>query len=194
MHKNSSFKKVIEKLILQVRSELSILYDVDEGQEYEYFAGLCEISCERFEELISDLNDRLGTNLKVKRHHGEQRHTPLIESKYWPIEHTWASVTCGNVVLYIDITSSQFKYIYDDIPDYYISTSKPKWYYPDYDNWRFKGKVIKRLMNYRCIKHTIQINGEPLVINDSVAEVLQFDIWGRISDAIHRIFYNRIKL
>lgn len=187
MHKNSSFKKVVERLILQVRGELSILYDVDEGQEYSNFTGLCEISCEMFEELISDLNIRLGTNLKVKRHHGEQRHTPNIESKYWPIEHTWASVTCGNAVLYIDITSSQFKNIYDDIPDYYISTSKPKWYYPDSDNWRFKGKIIKRLMNYRCIKHTIQVNGEPLVVRDSVAEILQFEVWGRISDIIHRI-------
>lgn len=66
--------------------------------------------------------------------HGEQRHSPKIDEECWGIEHTWISVRYKNITVYCDPTSSQFKWLWKDIPDYYVSTTKPRWFYPDSEN------------------------------------------------------------
>ena len=81
--------------------------------------------------------------------------------------------------IYVDPTSSQFSYIHDDIPDYYISTDKPKWYYPDDENPAWKG-ITKKINS--LIRITRKINGNK--VHYGIIEFIQYEIWGIISDLI----------
>jgi len=66
--------------------------------------------------------------------HGEQKHSKKIKEEDWYIEHTWLAIHWKHTTIYCDPTSGQFQNLYPDIPDYYISTRKPKWFYPDSEN------------------------------------------------------------
>lgn len=73
--------------------------------------------------------------------HGEQAHSTKIKEEYWGIEHTWIAVHYKDITVYADPTASQFKWLWHDIPDYYVSTRKPKWFYPDSENPRWNKNV-----------------------------------------------------
>lgn len=188
MYKKSLvFEKVIKYLVLQVRSELSIIYNVDKGEAYEDFAGLCDVATDMFEELIHEFNMRLGVHIELHRYHGEQKHSIQSYSTLWAYQHTWSSVTLGDKKLYVDITSQQFQKYYKDIPPYYISTEPPKWFYPDAKNPLFKKKMkdINRRIKVKKRVNSDELNSqEKKYIRIGIIEFLQYEVWGTISDTI----------
>jgi hypothetical protein len=122
----------------------------------------------------------MGYNIKCDYVHGELKHTPKINSIYWSCEHTWVVMHAEKYTFYIDCTSSQFQWMFKNIPDYYISTRKPKWYLPDSENIAFsKLKICKWLMNHK-------IKSMPVPI------FFTYKIWAPISDLLHEIFYKKI--
>ena len=122
----------IERLVLGIRKYLSERYNVihPDSQHYNY-TGLCDMATGMLASYLIPLGDNFG--FTVTSIHGEQRHTPRIRSTNWQYEHTWLKLTSqySGKSCYVDCTSQQFQRLYDDIPDYYISTKPPKWYKPD---------------------------------------------------------------
>ena len=88
------------------------------------------------------MTDICAERINIKLVHGEQAHTPEIDESEWYMEHTWVEISLYDdpTIIYVDCTSGQFKYLYNDIPDYYISTEKPRWYLADRDNPEFARK------------------------------------------------------
>jgi hypothetical protein len=129
----------LEPIVLKVRKEMSEIYDITKS-EYAEYAGLCNVGCAMFKFEIQELAKKYDLDIKTMIIHGEQRHNHRIKPDDWYIQHTWISVygLCLNENIYVDLTSQQFKYLYDDIPDYYISTTPPPWYMPDKENGFFK--------------------------------------------------------
>jgi len=125
------------KIVSDIRSYLAKTYNIIKG-EHEEYKGLCDIAYSLFEKEINKFNDNL--NFEVICFHGEQKHTPKIDPNNWYYEHTWIGLKekNSNKILFIDPTSQQFKWLYDDIPDFYISDNPPKWYLNDKDNFFFK--------------------------------------------------------
>lgn len=131
--------KISGKIVFNLRGTLSKIYDITKG-EYIDYTGLCNEAYTLFGEEINKLNNENNLNLQVIKFHGEQKHTVKIDPKHWYYEHTWIGLKekNSNKILYIDPTSQQFKWLYDDIPDFYISDKPPKWYLNDKDNFFFK--------------------------------------------------------
>lgn len=170
-----------ERLVKLIREDLASYYNV-ESLEYENYRGLCDIACNKFMNVAMHDND---VYVRVRLIHGEQKHKPNLISRCWAYEHTWMQVMVNGVYVYADPTSGQFKNLYSDIPDYYISTKKPKWYYPDKRNPAFNG--LTRMLNDR-IKLNIKVprlNGNGMCnYKIGIIEYLQRFVWGRISDKI----------
>lgn len=186
---NSLLTDVIPMIVESVRDKLSKQYDVTSGG-CEKFSGLCDAASA---EVIVRLKDYLinsgfttPEDFVVMSIHGEQRHSTIIESKFWILQHTWVYLNISNTPIYIDPTSSQFDNIYDDIPSYYISTVKPKWFYPDQENPAWRG-ICGKINNIRFIPRKIIVNDEIYKAHDGIIEFVQYEIWGRISDAIRKI-------
>lgn len=180
---------VIPMIVESVRYKLSRQYDVTSG-EYERFTGLCDIASE---EVILRLKDYLinsgfttPKDFVITSIHGEQRHSTSIESKFWPLQHTWVHLNIFNTSIYVDPTSSQFDNIYNDITPYYISTMKPKWFYPDKENPAWRGIGCK-INNIKLIPRKIIMGNEIYKVHDGIIEFVQYEIWGRISDTIRKI-------
>lgn len=119
--------------------------------------------------------------------HGEQRHVPRIKSEYWPYEHTWLFIKVnGHTTIWIDPTSEQFRFFQKDIPNYYISLKFPKWYIPDRKHpvfgYRIGGFINKKIK--------VVVKGYHRKIG--IIDYLYYELWGRISDMIHNIFYKKI--
>lgn len=173
--------KLLEEIVLEIREELAQEYDII-NDEKDY-GGLCDTAYTKFEKKIKLFNFCHRTNFEVLRFHGEQSHHPRIDSKRWPIQHTWMGIRePGFHIYYVDPTSQQFKRFYNDIPDYYISTKPPKWYYSDRKNPTWNG-YTKYLNNKIKIPH--KINGR--VVREGIIEFCQYEIWGRVSDFIRRM-------
>lgn len=150
-----------EKAILKVRKGLFDVYDRPD------FWGLCNIAADLLEDEIDSIFNENGIKIyEYEIIHGEMRHNPRIRSDYWELEHTWARVKVDGYTIYLDPTSAQFRDLFTDIPDYYISTKKPKWYYPDENNPAF---MVKRDDWTECIR------------------VIQYKLWGRMSDFINNV-------
>lgn len=175
-------------IVKNVRDELSKQYDVTKAPYFNY-CGLCDIASVKCKEaIIKKLHDKWKLEVDVKCMHGEQRHSTLTSSNKWSMEHTWVRVQVVSLwTIYVDPTSGQFQDIYPDIPDYYVSSVKPIWYYSDEDNWRFNNKIGTWLTNHRCIKRKLIINRKKQIVHDSIPEFLQFEVWGRISDIIRKL-------
>jgi hypothetical protein len=121
----------IKKIILRVREEL------DNSDNYK---GLCDEACQLFKKYIST-----NESIEFIQCHGELKHTFKIDPHSWNIEHSWIKLKfTDGFVLYIDPTSQQFRDLYPDIPDYYMSQDAPIWYYSDKDNICFKYKFINK--------------------------------------------------
>mgnify|MGYP000007284718 FL=1 len=136
----------IFELVLQIRSELFNKYDLyDIGGKYSSFRGLCDIATKVFVERIQRIAAIYDINIDTYIVHGEQKHSLEIYPPYWVCQHTWCELYDGLNTLYVDITSQQFQWLYQDIPDFYISNRPPRWYLPDRDNRYFK--IMRK--NYR---------------------------------------------
>ena len=84
--------------------------------------------------------------------HGEIAHSLNIPSKYWSIQHTWLKIKKGELVLYVDATCDQFRHLFKEIPDFYISEKKPKWFLNDEENLRFKYYKMHDFFNWLQFK------------------------------------------
>lgn len=184
---DSTVYEVLERKVKYVRRYLEKKYYADAGREDDNFAGLCIEATKLFMNKIKSSCEHSEIPIKVKEIHGEQKHCPRLQSKYWCFQHDWCCVEIAGVRYYIDCTCGQFKRLYDDIPDYYISTKKPKWFLPDRENMAFNGvtkEINKRIIIHRKITDS---EGKKRVVSDGLIEFLQYEIWGRISDFIRKI-------
>lgn len=155
-------------MVYDIRKRLAKAFPVNSpNTDWYKYTGLCNMSISILEKELQIYNDAYGTNFQLQVIHGEQAHHPRIESRYWKYQHTWCKVSNDTATLYVDPTSSQFQILYDDIPDYYISPEKPKWYLPDRFNWRFNKS------------------------NGVIFEFFQFHIWAKVSDIIHKMVRRR---
>ena len=172
------------KSVLSIRRDLSILYNVNRGVN-ENYKGLCDISVGMLKKKIEKYSKENNINIECHGIHGEQAHCSRTYSKYWCIQHTWAVVIFNDSKIYVDPTSSQFKDIYEYIPDYYISNKKPKWYYDDKDNPRWNNKYFRWLNdNIRIQKTLTAHNGSKYKVSEGIIEYIQYDIYGKLCDIL----------
>jgi len=184
-HKTNK-EKIINDLILpaviRVRNKL-----LAENPDNLKLTGLCDRASKLFEyEFYQQLDEHWQYQcfkIKIKIVHGEQKHTPVLKSNKWFYEHTWVELSMLGYHFHIDPTSSQFQHFYKDIPNFYISTKKPKWYYPDKKNPCYSNKITQ------FINDNIKIPYECRRIR--CIEYFQYVIWGTISDKIHSLVYNK---
>lgn len=184
---------VILPLVKEIRQKLETTHNM---QQHPNFTGLDDkASTMLVEALMSseELKKVSVFDLEIVKVYGEMNHKPFIPSKYWAIRHVWVEVGMNfkarnveryrvrDVYIYIDCTSQQFKHIFEDIPDFYISTLTPEWFYPDMYNFVHTEEVFKWLNEN--IK--IPVKAEDNKYHDNVigiSEYCQYEIWGRISD------------
>lgn len=185
---DSLITSVIPQMIEGIRNELSTQYDVTSG-DCERFTGLCDIASAMVILRIKDylINNGFTTpgDFIVDSIHGEQRHSTAIESRFWILQHTWACLKIHNDLIYIDATCSQFNNIYDDMPDYYVSTIPPKWFYPDRDNPAWRG-ILSKINDIKFIPRKIVVDSLSTTYYDGIVEFIQYNVWGKISDMIRR--------
>lgn len=167
-------KHNITPIVLKIRNRLALERDTD-GNIHSNYRGLCFKSVKLLKEEVHNLNNKYGTDLKVKEIHGEQKHSHKIDRSNWYLQHSWAVVygLAINDVIYVDITSQQFQGIYDDIPDYYISLEPPVWYLPDSEN-----RSILLYDNHKWF--TVHIYDE-----------LVFYIWGGICNLYRKLMMKK---
>ena len=181
----------LRRATLAVRRKLTDDFDIRPGAEHENFWGLCNVA---YDYMLNELEEENIPYAAHTIHHGELRHNPNSLSENWPHEHTWLSVRFGGVgsgsiykrpiVVYVDPTCQQFRGIVDDIPDYYISITPPKWFYPD-----DKNLLYSRLGNKinKCIRIPAGYHAGEGMYCDGIIEFLQYCVWGTISDMLRRI-------
>ena len=177
-------EELIRPAVKKVRSQLLLEYPDNINLE-----GLCNKAVEmlqtEFYVLLSNNRKYDSYNVVYGTLHGELTHSPKILSKYWPIQHTIAVISVNDTKFFVDPTSSQFNDILEDVNDYYISTVKPKWFYPDKSNPVWNG--ITKTINNKIHIHA-KIAG--LDYNLGIVEWMQFYVWGSLSDMIHKRFYS----
>ena len=154
---------------------------------HPHYAGLCYEATQLFIENIQKSCEKKGLSFKFKSIHGEQRHTPKIPSNQWTAQHQWCWVEISGRRYYVDCTCEQFKHMYPDIPDYYISVKKPKWFIDDRSNIAFNG--VTKWINLKIVlKRRVEIlDFGPMEVHDGIIEFIQYEIWGRISDGIRKV-------
>lgn len=180
-------RRYIEPVVLSIREELAKKYDIDCGQ-YCNYRGLCDKSIIMLINKMNGIDIADISRLCVDSIHGEQSHHPRLESKNWCMQHTWAVVKIFGLEFYVDPTSQQFKDFYTDIPDYYISAEKPKWYYPDDDNPAWRG-LSNKINDVIEIRHKVwnKSDNKYYVIHDGIISFIQYEIWGKISDILRKV-------
>lgn len=188
--------KIIYPLVNEVRRDLRIRYNISEGINKDY-RGLCDEASMNLKAKLTD--DKTSSEIlkiipggyTVTLHHGELAHTPAIASRFWSIRHTWVEIlfTVNQksredkyMTVYVDCTSQQFRDMFDDIPESYISISNPPWYYDDLDNPAYNGFTHK-------INEAIKAPMYGGTHREGIIEFCQYEIWGMISDIIrsHRL-------
>lgn len=175
---------LVEAEVISVRDDMSKIYDVTDGF-YKNFHGLCNTATIR---LIDNLRISLkNTPVDIYSIHGEQKHTPRTESCHWPFQHTWLAVDFDQCTIYADPTCGQFKDLYNDIPDYYVSTKPPKWFYPDSRNPVWNGITARINEKIKIKRKGVPPYSADKIIEDGIIEFLQYEVWGRISDIIRKI-------
>lgn len=176
---------LIEASVLRVRSALAATYDIGPKGKHRDYAGLCDTACEMVQDelRVHELGcTKSGFNFTSM--HGEMRHNPMCLSMHWPMQHTWLKVEWDGNTLYIDPTASQFAWLFDDIPDYYISDEPPKWYYDDRKNPAWNG-FWRRVNETIVIPH--KYDGRK--VTEGIVEFCQYIIWGKISDVMRKIAF-----
>lgn len=188
----------ILKIVTETREEIAQHFNVvDEDSPYYRYKGLCDYTCSLIKERIDNrFKESRRFSVECECVHGEQKHTPMIKSKFWPIQHTWLNITIGDDVkyhIYLDPTIEQFRDLYDFSYAIYLEMCKPYWFYPDNENPLFT-PLGKDINNNYYIRHRAVVNGNQMMINDGIIEFLQYEVWGRISDLIkffHTLYMKR---
>lgn len=177
---------ILYKLVIEVRKELAKSHNVYRG-DYKNYTGLCDLSVELLRHKLEEYSKENNVEIECHSIHGEQKHTWKIYSCLWSLQHTWAVVKMMGVTMYVDPTSEQFKRMYLFIPDLYISTRKPKWYYPDKHNPVYCNKITRYLNDHIKIPITISLsNGNVTKGRAGIIEFIQYEIWGRICDSMKK--------
>ena len=133
----------LKNRVFLIRKKLAKKYDViSPDSEYFNYRGLCEIATHMLIKSINTFNEKHDTDFSIKGIHGEQKHSAVINPDKWKCQHTWCKIFNGEKYIYVDITASQFKCLYHDIPNVYTSDIPPKWYLADADNiyWKYYRK------------------------------------------------------
>ena len=195
---DSFITRVILPTVLSVRKDLALQFDVSKGKYIKY-RGLCDTATIMVNERLQNYIDTMMIDCDFEVHsiHGEQRHCPKIPTSNWEYEHTWGYIQMGPKRVYYDATSSQFRFIWRDIPDYYVSTKPPKWYLPDGDSLIYdrradgSGHISKKMNEQIKFPVKTKYQGEVYHREIGITEILVYFVWGTISDMIHHIFYRR---
>ena len=151
----------ITKYVIKTREYLSKHYDVTKGQ-YKDYTGLCDKAIQR---LFIYLRASGIPREHLNSIHGEQKHSIEIPSSEWFMEHTWGYIIHNGITIYVDPTSQQFKYLYYDIPNYYVSTKPPRWYLPDMNNVVWKPGILHtmnekiKIGRFGIVDHLVNLKG-----------------------------------
>lgn len=187
------FKNEEEKVLAEICHDMVVLIrknlakEFDVVNEFPNYSGLCDTSITMLMILCKEYSKVNNINLECRGIHGEQSHHVRLDSKCWGYQHTWAVVRCHGIDMYVDPTSGQFQCIYDDIPDFYVSTKKPKWYYPDKKNPQFNNRFTRKLNELITFHRKVTFsNGKTINVTDGIIEILQYEVWGKISDMIRK--------
>ena len=188
---------IVYRMVYRVRDELSRQYTVYKGEHQDY-AGLCDIAVELLIEKINKYCIDNQIDVACEAIHGQHKHSTAINSCLWSLEHTWAKIKIKGVTIYADPTSGQFRRMYNYIPEFYVSTRKPKWYYPNSKNPVYGNKItafinkhIKIPMKYPEFNGHISIL-KPIKVG--IIEFFQFQVWGRIADSRNRQHYKWVRM
>ena len=176
--------RIIKPAVLNVQSTLSEKY---QDEKYEYYEGLCDLSVdlliEEFKNCkLFDLSNPHALFYKdLHGIHGELRHDTRIPSTSWAMEHTMCTITINGITFYIDPTCLQFRDLYDYMPQFYIDTEVPDWFYPDRKNpiWTKWGQFIDTHIMIKKQGHNI-----------GILSYMEYWIRGTISDYIRKIKYS----
>lgn len=164
----------ITSIVIDVRKELSLQYDI-ESDHYKGYLGLCNEAYVLFKHKVETFNTQNSTKYKILYYHGEQKHSPKIDRINWKYQHTWMGIfdPTTNKILYVDPTSQQFRFLYNDIPDFYISFIPPKWYIDDKKNLFF---FIYRINKWVAI---------------NIIEKIDYYIWGGLCNNLQKIIFKK---
>lgn len=186
--------QIIHNTVLEVRKYIKAVYIDKEEPWNKTYCGWCNEASELFMEKIETKFKKRGSKVETKRIHGEQAHNPISLSRWWPAQHTWCSVTVDNETWYVDCTSQQFQEWYEDIPDYYISKKKPKWYYSDSENLRFHGFT-------GWLEKKIRLNDGEELFEDYIVKFdigiisyIQRYVWAPTSDIVRKLLGRNMDL
>ena len=157
-----------------------ILEDEDDIGRYDYVIKLLA------KELEFHMKEYKGITVHVYNEHGELRHTPAINSKYWVIQVKWLCMEYYGYRIYIDPVSSQFRHLLPDIPDWYVSLKKPKWYLSNGRNIGYSKIGIRINKKLRVFT---TIHGQKCRVG--LIEWLQYKVWATVSDVLNTIFHKR---
>ena len=177
-------------IVVEIRNELAIEYDILNRDEFEDYRSLCDTSIKMLNNKLIEYMDAYEIAIKCTAIHGEQKHNSRIDSSYWFYQHTWALVTINEISIYVDPTSSQFRYLYPDIPDFYISTIAPPWYYPDSKNPVFNNKITRWIDDHIKIPLLYYKRFDGKHPKLGIIEFFQYEIWGGLCD-MKRKFLNK---
>lgn len=180
--------RLIEPIVLEVRKELAKEYDINDNLYYKY-TGLCDIASKMIKDKLCREKAKFSYNsLEVILLHGEQKHSIKLNSRYWYLQHTWCMVKFSGYKIYVDATSSQFQNIYNDIPDYYISPNKPKWFYWDGDNPVFGNKFFRYIDKKIKVtyKYKYKLNNNLIYTRkEGIVTLFEYYLLPNISDKIN---------
>lgn len=182
--------ETLKEIVTDIRRLLEKDYDIED--QYQDYSGLCDEAYTRFKAAIESFNIQYGTNWEVLHFHGEQKHSAQISPSNWIYQHTWMGVKIDEKVVYVDPTSQQFRWLHKDIPDYYISSEPPPWYYWDRKNPAFNS-IWKRLNELIKWKRIVKdFDGEYHRVTEHLVEFIQYSIWGGLCELYRK--YKRIPI
>jgi len=181
--KEQKAARILYDIVVSVRKDIAKSYDISKI-DYTNYQGLCNLAIELTIDRLKRYGNEHNIKVEFKIIHGEQKHSPYLNSSLWSIQHTWIIVTIIGVTMYVDPTSGQFKRIYDYIPDFYISTIKPKWFYPDSDNPAFNTAFTRWInKNIRIPVTKKSYDGKITKFKLGIIQFCQYKIWGKICDS-----------
>lgn len=186
---------IIKPIVVYAQYCLKMEYDINSGK-YEDYRGLCDRAANIINQhIIWDIytSDK-GSNItitephdvQIKTIHGELRHDSRIPSDCWYYQHTMSLIIVDGVKFYVDATCKQFRDLYAEMPEYYIGTKCPDWFYPDSRNPVFASKLGLWIdghfkITYKCDDHMYD--------NIGIISYMQYIVHGKISDKIYHLNY-----
>lgn len=192
--------KLVSLIARKEQKRLERKFDVmNSDSPYYNYDGLCIVSSN---DIIRFIN-RHWIGLEPGDEHpmyiiyareiqGELSHNPFIESDNWPIQHSICEFTIQNrfdnddkLNVYVDCTCHQFADIIPNIPSIYVSEKIPWWFYPDRKNYAYNG--LTHYINKISITRRLVIDNDVRVVHDGLIEIIQYELWGAISDFIRKL-------